>query len=197
MNLALFDFDGTITFEDTFTSFVLSSTPTYRKRIGQVLLLPFIIGYKIRLISPSFMRRLVLKLAFKGLDKRMIDAYGIMHATHFLPQVIRDEALEKLQWHQANGDYIVVVSASLDVYLSQWCKSMNIQLLCNTLEEVQGKLTGRLAQPDCCGVEKVKRIKHFLSLHSFDHIYAYGDTAEDLAMLKLADSQYYQWRKIN
>lgn len=197
MNLALFDFDGTITFEDTFTQFVLASTPIHRKIIGHVLLFPFLIGYKTRLISASFMRQLLINIAFRGLDKRIIDVYGLAHATDYLPLVIRDDALAKLAWHQANGDFIVVVSASLDVYLKHWCDAMNLQLICNSLEDVRGKLTGKLTQMDCCGNEKANRIKRLLQLHTFDHVYAYGDTTEDFAMLALADTQYYQGQVIN
>ena len=29
--------------------------------------------------------------------------------------------MERIEWHKSNGDEIVVVSASLDVYLGPWC----------------------------------------------------------------------------
>lgn len=37
MNLALFDFDGTITSEDTYTKFIFYSTPKVRMGIGLLL----------------------------------------------------------------------------------------------------------------------------------------------------------------
>ncbi|MBP1732847.1 MAG: HAD-superfamily hydrolase, subfamily (PSPase-like) family protein, partial [Deltaproteobacteria bacterium] len=40
------------------------------------------------------------------------------------------------------------------------------------------------------------RIEEQYDLKSFDHIYAYGDTPGDKAMLELADEKYYRWKRI-
>jgi phosphatidylglycerophosphatase C len=196
MNIALFDFDGTITTEDTFTNFVYSTASKKRLIIGKLIIAPCLLGYKLGFLSSSFMRKLVIKLAYFKVDTTKIQNAGTQYAKDYIDSVVRDEAIERIAWHKKNNDVIVIVSASLNCYLSPWCSVNGIELLCNSLEEKNGKFSGRYQGEDCCADEKSKRIKAHYDLSRFDTIYAYGDTPEDDAMLALADVQYYQWQKI-
>jgi phosphatidylglycerophosphatase C len=63
-NLALFDLDHTITFEDTFTNFIYYATSTRRLIIGKILLSPLLIGYKIGLIPATILRKYISKICF-------------------------------------------------------------------------------------------------------------------------------------
>ena len=54
MDIALFDFDGTITNCDTFTPFVKAVIPRRRMRVGKILLTPLIIGHRYGLLSSSY-----------------------------------------------------------------------------------------------------------------------------------------------
>jgi len=56
MNLALFDFDGTITFEDTFVPFLHFATSRSRIALGTVALSPMILAYKAGLLTGTRMR---------------------------------------------------------------------------------------------------------------------------------------------
>ncbi|MCL5049684.1 MAG: HAD-IB family hydrolase [Firmicutes bacterium] len=196
MNLALFDFDGTITDCDTFTPFIKKVVPPERMRWGRLFLAPSIIGYRAGLVSSSRIRQLVVKTGLKGFSKKALEEEGLLHAREFIPSVIRPEARERLQWHQSQGDRIVVVSASLDVYLRPWCEQMGFDLHCVELEIVDDILTGRYLGGDCTGLGKVERVRKLLDLSSFKKIYAYGDTKEDDELLAIADEKYFQWTKI-
>lgn len=44
------------------------------------------------------------------------------------------------------------------------------------------------------GVEKPVRIRQIYDLQQYRHVYARGDTSEDLEMLALASHRYYRWR---
>ncbi|WP_157369033.1 HAD family hydrolase [Algicola sagamiensis] len=59
MNLALFDFDGTLTFSDTFSPFLRAVIPKHRRLWGYPLLLPVIVGYRAGFISGTVLRRAV------------------------------------------------------------------------------------------------------------------------------------------
>ena len=52
MNLALFDFDGTITEQDTYTKFLFYVTPKRRLIMTLLLASPFIALYKLGLLKP-------------------------------------------------------------------------------------------------------------------------------------------------
>lgn len=195
-DLALFDFDGTLTNCDTFTPFIKQVISPARLFWGRLLLLPVIAAYRIGMVSSSRMRRLLVKLALTGRSKMELERLGLSYATKFLPTVIRPLAMKKLQWHLAAGDRVVLVSASLDLYLKPWCDHMGIELLSSSLESEGDRLTGYHQGADCCGAEKANRVKALLKLSHFDRIYAYGDTKEDRELLALADEKYYQWKRI-
>ncbi len=51
--------------------------------------------------------------------------------------------MQRIARHQARGDTVVVVSASLDVYLRPWCQQHNLELLCSEVEFQNGAATGK------------------------------------------------------
>lgn len=57
-----------------------------------------------------------------------------------------------------------------------------------------GILTGRYFGRQCVRDEKVQRVREMFDLSTYDRIYAYGDTQEDLELLAIAHERYYQWR---
>jgi HAD superfamily hydrolase (TIGR01490 family) len=195
MNLALFDFDGTITNCDTFTPFVKEVIQPERMRWGRVLLAPSILGYRMGLVSSSRIRQQIVKVGLKGFSKAVIDEKGRLHANKFISSVLRPEAMERLKWHQSQSDRIIVVSASLDVYLKPWCDRMGFELSCTQLEVENEALTGRYHDGDCSGISKSERVKAMVNLEYYNRIYAYGDTKKDDELLALADAKYFQWRK--
>ena len=77
MNLALFDCDGTITTEDTFTQFIRQTTPKRRKAIGHLILAPVIIGYKLGLIPAHKTRPIVASFVFKGRVESEVLSEGV------------------------------------------------------------------------------------------------------------------------
>ena len=197
MNLALFDFDGTITASDTFTPFLRFAVRRRRVLAGAVLLAPLSIAYHCRMVPACRARPIAARFGFRGEDASFVRELGLRYATQVLPDCTRGAALDRIAWHQQQGDLVVVVSASLDVYLQPWCDSVGVACICTTLEEEDGRLTGRYRGGDCSGEEKVRRIAGCYELSRFRTIYAYGDTAEDRAMLEMAHRRYYRWREFS
>ncbi|MCG8685709.1 MAG: HAD-IB family hydrolase [Desulfobacterales bacterium] len=196
MNLALFDFDGTITNKDTFKDFIYIAASPKRIFWGRLALVPIILGYKLKLIPASKTREIVAGLAFKGRDINDLRLAGEEYARDIIPKYLRPKALEKIQWHKDRGDSIAVVSASLDIYLDAWCKSQSLDIICSKIESHNGVVTGRYTPKDCSGPEKAKRVKAKYNLKSFQRIYAYGDTSEDNELLALANIKYYRGKRV-
>jgi len=197
MDLALFDFDGTITWTDTWTPFMQLAVRPARIAAGRVLLSPIVIGYKLGMISASRGRQAAARVGFQGEDAARVRRLGVEYARTTLPAQVRQPALDRIAWHRSRGDHVVIVSASLECYLSPWCAGHGLDCICTTLEERNGRLTGRCAGGDCAGAEKVRRIRGRLDLGRYDTIYAYGDTAEDREMLELAQRKFYRWTEIS
>ncbi len=106
--------------------------------------------------------------------------------------------MNRLQRHLQNGDIVYLVSASVNPYLGIWCRQQGIRLICSPLAicNQSQTYTGQYLNGDCSGDNKVKLIKQNINLLQFDQIYAYCDTTEDLEMLALADTPYYQGQKV-
>src|SRR5580765_7966030 len=143
MNLALFDFDGTITSSDTWTPFMRFAVRPARLLVGQVLLAPVVVGHRLGMITASRGREMAARVAFQGEEAAAMHQLGAEYATTALPAALRQSAQERIEWHKAQGDEVVVVSASLDVYLGPWCERQGLDCICTTLEERGGRLTGR------------------------------------------------------
>lgn len=197
MNLALFDFDGTITTGDTFTPFLRFAVRPSRAVLGGLLISPAVIAHRLRLISTTRTRPIVARAGFLGVPSDAVRALGRRYATEVLPALVDAHAMERLQWHRRRGDIVTVVSAGLDVYLGPWCAALGIELICSELEERNGRMTGGYRRGDCSGPTKAALIRATFDLRRFETIYAYGDTAEDREMLALANRKYYRWKEID
>nr|WP_267135880.1 HAD family hydrolase [Vibrio sp. J1-1] len=192
--MALFDFDGTITNQDMYSLFLHYSASGKRKSVGKIVLTPFYLLYKIGILPAHFMRPIASFIAFAGKQTQQVNVIGAQFANDIIPQYVRPEATDKLEWHQKNGDTIVVVSASLNAYLQPWCEANGYHLLCSELVSDAPTISGRYQQGDCSLERKVRRVKASFNLSDFASVYAYGDTHEDIPMLKLADHAMLNWK---
>ena len=196
MNIALFDFDGTITFKDTFSLFIKQNVPKVRLIVGYLFLVPWIAGYKLGWIKGTQIRQKIVRIGFHGLDATEFQKKGEFFACEMIPKLVREKAFQRIQWHLMQGDKVVVVSASLDIYLAPWCRKNGLDLICSNLESDQGLLTGKYADQDCTGLEKKNRVLKAYNLKQYGKVYAYGDSVEDKELLELADVAYYRWKEI-
>jgi HAD superfamily hydrolase (TIGR01490 family) len=195
MNLALFDFDGTLTTRDVYPGFLQYCSPRWRVALGWTLLaLPWL-GLKRGWVSPDFMRRAAAFVTFAGADAARVRAAGERYAREVIPALLRPEAMDRLAWHRAQGDRIVVVSGSMDVYLAPWCRVQGVELVCNEPAARGGRMTGFFASEDCANEGKVRRLRGLLDVGAHATVYAYGDSDADRAMLALAHRRWYRWRE--
>jgi phosphatidylglycerophosphatase C len=194
-NLALFDFDGTITSADTFTPFLYFASNRVQSVRQSVRLAPKILGYKLGLVPATKMRALAASAAFRGRSEAELRALGATYAERVLPGVIRPHALERIRWHQQRGDRIVVVSASLAVYVGAWAQPLGLDVIATELSAEDGVLTGGYDGGDCAGPEKARRVEARYPPSGYSRVYAYGDTSEDDALLALAHERYFRWQK--
>jgi HAD superfamily hydrolase (TIGR01490 family) len=196
MALALFDFDGTITFKDSFGDFIVYAVGRKKFILGAILLSPMLVAYALGFIRNWRAKEIVSTYFFGGWDSRGFKALASNYSRERLPRIIREIALERIGWHKLKGDKVVVVSASIDLWLADWCANQGVDLIATQLEMRDGRVTGRFLTRNCSGEEKVKRIEERYGLKSFDYIYAYGDSAGDRAMLDLANEKYYRWKRV-
>lgn len=195
MDLALFDFDGTLTTRETFPDFMRYAVARPRLLVGGVLLAPVVFGYRRGWIAGNPTRASIVQVGLRGVDAARLRAQGGAFAREALPDVLRPEAMARLAWHRGRGDRIVVVSGGLDVYLAPWCATQGVELLCSMLAERDGRITG-YAGAQCVGEEKVRRVRALCDPQAYAAIHAYGDTHEDNAMLAMAHHRTYRGQAV-
>ena len=89
MNLALFDFDGTITMGDSWKPFLRLAVSPGRKALAYTALFPVGVGYYARLVSGSTARPVFAYVAFRGVDAAGVQLLGRQYAQHVLPGTVR------------------------------------------------------------------------------------------------------------
>ncbi|WOB48750.1 HAD-IB family hydrolase [Xanthomonas hydrangeae] len=196
MHLALFDFDHTITTCDSYARFLRKvATPaqlaTAKWQVG-----PWVLGYRLGMVSAAALRARVTRIVFS--DRRLdeVAAHGADFARTALPGVLRAEVMQRIDWHRAQGHEVVLVSASLDLYLQPWCAQHDLSLICNKLEHHAGVLSGRYADGDC-GPRKAAQIRLRYDLSQYECVHAYGDSREDKPMLALAQQRWYRGKLLH
>ncbi len=191
MDLALVDFDHTITITDTYAGFLRSVATPQQIASAKWSVAPWVLGYRAGLVPAAALRTRVTRLVFTGRDAAQIEAAGERYATTVLAERLRPQMMARIDWHRGRGDRVVVVSGSLDAYLRPWCSRHGLELICNRLEVADGRLTGRYLDGDR-GAHKAVDIRARYDLSRFARIHAYGDSSEDRPMLSLAHERWHR-----
>ena len=195
MQLALFDFDHTVTTHDTYARFLRRVATPVQLAGARWSVGPWLLAYRAGLIPAAAMRARVTALVFADRDLSEIAAHGEPFAQG-LPPLLRPEVMARIDWHRGQGHRLVLVSASLDLYLAPWCRQHGLELICNQLDhDGRGRLTGRYQDGDC-GPHKAARIRARYDLGSYERIHAYGDSREDRTMLALAHERWYRGHRV-
>ncbi|MFH0783265.1 MAG: HAD-IB family hydrolase [Pseudomonadota bacterium] len=186
MNLALFDFDGTISTRD---SYLLFTRFLNRKKFfwGCLFLSPRIMGYLAKVYPNDALKQDFLRFFYKRKTAAELNVYAATFCSSILPAIIRPQALQRILWHQSQGDITVVVSACPRLILEPWCLSVKSNIIATEIEfDAQSKATGKIVGKNCWGQEKVHRIVAQYELKLYAEVFAYGDSIGDIPMLQLA-----------
>ncbi len=190
--LALFDFDGTITTKDSLAEFICFAVGKPRYYLGLVLKSPMLIAYTLKLIPNHIAKEKLISHFFKGWHADTFKQIAQKYSLEMIDSIVREKALEKILWHQQQGHTVVVVSASMELWLQAWCEQKKLTLLGTQIEIVDERLTGRFASNNCYGEEKARRVREAYDMASYDFVYAYGDSSGDTQLLALADEAHYK-----
>jgi HAD superfamily hydrolase (TIGR01490 family) len=192
MNIAFFDFDGTITTDDSLIKFIRFVVGDIVFIIGMVVLSPMLIAYKLKLIPNYKAKQYMLSYFFKGMSEEKFMQVANEYSLNHIDTILRPKAMEKIAWHKEQGHKIVIVSASIECWLKPWCNENNLELIATKLDIKNGILTGKLLTNNCYGIEKVNRIQEHYNLNDYNYIYAYGDSSGDKELLELANESSYK-----
>jgi phosphatidylglycerophosphatase C len=191
--IAAFDFDGTITYRDSFFPFVAYCVGWPRTAAGLVLLLPVWIRFALRQIDRQQTKEAMLTHFFGGWAHATLLSFAGRFANEKLPGLVKPDALRRIRWHKEQGHRLILVSASPETYLIPWAELHAFDdVVCSRLGLENGQVTGKLQGKNCRREEKVRRLQEVLGDRSECEIYAYGDSRGDKELLEFADHPFYR-----
>jgi HAD superfamily hydrolase (TIGR01490 family) len=190
--IALFDFDGTITTKDTLIEFIRFAKGPFWFYLGFILNLPYLIGYKLKFISNQTAKEKVLQFFFRDTPVEIFTEYCTDFSKNVLPKLIRPKAFEEIRRLKERNTIVVIVSASPENWVEAWARRLQLEVITTRLEVKNGMITGKIVGKNCHGKEKVNRITEKYKLNDYRIVAAYGDTNGDKPMLSLAQKAYYK-----
>lgn len=183
--LSLFDFDGTITRQDSLFQFLKFTSPTWKWWVGLILfILPFSLA-KLGILARGGVKERFISFFLKGYSKDHLES----NAKEFLEflrnqSFFRSSAVAALAEAKKTGE-VAIVTASLDIWMSEIAGHLGTELICTKGEFENGLFTGKFDGQNCNYDEKPKRVSAKYDLKAYDKIVYYGDSKGDMAMKPL------------
>jgi phosphatidylglycerophosphatase C len=190
--VAAFDFDGTLSPRDNFVPFlrrVAGTAATARAfATGALRLAPEGRGRW----SRNAMKAELLDQLVGGRDAADLEDTARAFAAEVVARHLRAEAVERADWHRSQGHRLVMVSASLAVYLRPIAEHLQFDDVLATELEVgdDGRLTGRMQGENVRGPEKARRLNAWIAREcagASPFVWAYGDSSGDKELWARAD----------
>jgi HAD superfamily hydrolase (TIGR01490 family) len=195
--VAAFDFDGTLTSGGSVFPFLVALRgwwPVLRAACG---LLPKFVHAALAggTVADDVKERLFIRL-LGGLPVDAVDERAAAFAQEHLDRHLRLDARRRLQWHQRQGHYVVIVSASPEAYVRPAGALLGVDGVEATRLAVGGGglLTGGYEGKNCRGAEKYARLVVHLRARGLlgggddqPELWAYGNSRGDLRLLRAAD----------
>lgn len=185
-SLALFDFDGTLTTKDTMLAYLVHARGWLGVLPGVLLASPWVVGHLLALVPNDVAKVRLLTAVIGGRSRSELEA----SARTFADRVegwLRPGALERVRWHVEQGHDVLLVSASLDLWVGPWAERHGLRLLSSRARWDGDTFTGQLLGENCHGPEKVRRVREVVDPEGYARRYGYGDSSGDAEMLALCD----------
>lgn len=187
--VAVFDLDGTLTCHDTYIPYLLGFFIRHPWRMFRLMSLPWYLSlYAFGKVDNSDLKQQFLSSFLGGIGKEQIGAWTKTFLDKLIRRGMRQEALRTLEKHRKNGDHLVLLSASLDIYVKDLgCRLGFNETICTSVEWSNDKLTGCLASKNCHGREKISRLLSQCAEFGTIYVTAYADDISDVPLLSMAD----------
>jgi len=186
-----FDLDGTLTWADSFVTFLREREGARVFRRGALDLAPSALRYATGRLGRDALKEAMIARFLTGVSVQAVR----LEAASFWESpagegLLRADGLEALRRHVAAGDVVTLVTACPELLANPLAERLGVACLGTQLatsgdDLISGVLTGLYAGLNCRGLEKVRRLKaqygENLVLDT-----AYGDSRGDREMLAAA-----------
>ena len=190
--LVAFDFDGTLTARDSFTAYLEWKVGSGRWLTGIVSLTPALLAYLFHRdrgrLKGAFVKKFLAGERLEAIEQSARD-----FAQARGQSLMRPDAVAAWRRWRTMGAKIVIVTASPEAIVAPFARGLGADMLIGSRLSVDadGRVRGPLEGGNCRGAEKVKRLMEAFG-PDVHLTAAYGDTAGDREMLRIADEKGYR-----
>lgn len=194
MRVAIFDFDGTLYPQETYTLMMnyLKEHPVHSskyKKFYKALMKPYL-AYKMKLYPEGKMKAKSMQLylnALKDLSQEELEAYFI-EMSNGMSKDLNQTVVERLKKHLIDGDHVLVVSGAFTTMLNEVTKEYAVhQVIGTEIPYSNGSLDTANEIFHIQGIRKNMMIDQALDGYDIDweNSTAYGDSISDISVLEL------------
>jgi phosphatidylglycerophosphatase C len=189
-SLAVFDLDGTITRHDTLLPYVLGFLRGHPARTPALLgALPATARFAAGNADHGMLKGALIRAALGGSTREAVAAWTARFVPQLLERGLFTDARAAITRHRNAGDTLVLMSASVDLYVPQIAHALDFtECVCTEVRWVGDRLDGTLASRNCRGPEKARCLEALRVRYPGTPIVAYGNARSDLEHLRLADT---------
>ena len=190
--ISVYDFDGTISNIDSFTSFLAYAYGNRSYYIKMISLLIPTLRYFSGSMSRSDLKAFLISRFLKGESSEWLSNKAKDFFDEKIDSLIRVGAIDQIKRDLHRGFHVAICSASPEFLLAPFAKFLNASLVCTRLETENGIFTGNILGKNCIAGEKVERlIDAYGPLDNF-YLIGWGDSPGDYDFLSI--SQESNWR---
>lgn len=187
MRIAVFDLDGTITRHDTLRRY-LDGWRRRRPRRGYV---PRAIAAILRYPAdrdPGRLKSDLIRAAMGGATREETAAWTAEFVAGLGERELCPGALAAIAGHRGAGDRLVLLSASVDLYVPEIGRRLGFdETICTEVAWRDGRLEGTLASPNRRGPEKRRCVERLRAQAPGSSCIAYANAREDFDHFEAAD----------
>ncbi|MEO6339904.1 MAG: HAD-IB family hydrolase [Caulobacteraceae bacterium] len=187
-----FDFDGTLTIRDSFSSFLKWRAGRRGWLVGCLRLAPAALAYAFHR-DRGRIKAAAVKEFLRGVTRTQLEADARTFAETYSRSLLRPDAV--LTWKRWRNEPVRlgIVTASPEIVVAPFARGLGADYLIGTTLafDAQDRVIGGYTSPNCRGPEKVVRLKQAFG-PDFELRAAYGDTTGDREMIAMAQITGYR-----
>jgi phosphatidylglycerophosphatase C len=155
---------------------------------GLARVLPALVRFARGRADRGELKAAFIRATLGGVPREVLEAWTARFVPRLLARGLRADARSEIARYRASGDRLVLLSASVDLYVPAIGRALGFdEVLCTELRWDGTRLDGALAGPNRRGDEKARCLAELRRRHPGLRIVAYADAASDLAHLAVAD----------
>ena len=187
--LVFFDLDETITRHDTLLPYAMGFLLRYRPWRLPLLLtvIPSVLQFLARRVDEGRVKEAFIKATLGGAKRATLDTWTERFVSRLIANGTFANALERIAEHRRRGDYLVLMSASTDLYVPAIAAALGFnETICTGVRWNGDRVDGALTTLNRKGAEKARCFAQARAQHPGLATVAYGNSFTDIPHLQLA-----------